>query len=80
MRCEAVRKVRIHRQSFANAELLHNDEAQAINKAVSFVGVALEVIKSSSFFIRAGRMNSRQLLKIELIAEPDGGCMAEPAR
>lgn len=68
-RDEVVRKVCIHCQRFVNAELIHDDEAQAVDKTVRLVLVPLEVVERGPLLVRAGSMDLRQLLRVELLAE-----------
>jgi hypothetical protein len=79
-RDEPVHEVRVHRQGFTDAELLHDDKAEAVHHAVRLVLVALEILEGCSFFVGSGPMDARELLAVKLVAQLYGFVVADLER
>ena len=77
MRYEVMREIGIHCQRLANTQLLHHDEAQAINKTVLLVLVALEVFEGGTFLIRRSPVKFCQLARISLLPETNSFRMTD---
>ena len=75
-----MREVRVDGERFLDAELFHHDKAQTIHKAVGLVLVSLAVVEGGSFLVRRRPVDSRKLLRVELLTECGGLLMANLAR
>ena len=76
---EAVREVRVHGKGLADAKLLHDNKAQAIDCAVGLILVPLEVVEGRSLLVGSGPVNARELLTVELIPKPRSLLVADLA-
>lgn len=79
-RHEPMREVRVDGEGLTDAQLLHDDEAQTVHRAIGLILVSLEEIEGRSLFVGSGPMDARQFFAIELIAEPRGLFVADLAR
>ena len=71
-RDETVREVRVDGESFADAQLFHDDEAQTIPSAVRLILVPLEAVEGRSLLIESGPVDARQPFAVELFTQPGG--------
>jgi hypothetical protein len=58
---KSVGEVRVDGESFTDAELLPDDEAQTVHGAVRLILVPLEVVEGGSIFVGSGPVYARQL-------------------
>ena len=72
-------EVRVHSQGFADAQLLHDDETEAVHGAVRLIPVSFEVLEGGSFLIGSGPVDAGQLFAVELITQPRGIFVADLA-
>jgi hypothetical protein len=55
-----VREIRVHRQSFPDGELLHQDEAHAIDEAVILILVTLQIFEGCTLLFSACPVDARE--------------------
>ena len=75
-RRKPVCEVGVHSQGFADPQFLHHHEAQAVHKTIRLILMPSEIGEGGSFFLRAGPMDARQPLRVELLADSRGLGMA----
>jgi len=69
-RNETVREIGVDGQCFLDVQLLHDHETEAIREAIRLVPVSFEIIERRTLLIRCGPVNARELLAVQLVADP----------